>query len=211
MYRVMRYARSDPSGNLRFPAQWVFLRHTHRAGRSGLNSSLSGRTAATAAPVVPPRAVGIRRQVVGADGGPKRSAGGIWATCSRAPTRPRCVHAARIFRDQMATAATVDRLVHHAVVIEFDVPSYRRDRPRRKSPPSPAPPGVLPVPCCLGSADGRPRERPVPDPNGLWIAPAAWKTRASSRARLFRPRRRVSHTALDAASAAHTSHRHHCC
>ena len=33
-----------------------------------------------------------------------------------------------IFRDQMATAAAIDRLVHHAVVIEFDVPSYRTDR-----------------------------------------------------------------------------------
>ena len=34
----------------------------------------------------------------------------------------------RIFRDQMATAAAIDRLVHHAVVLEFDVPSYRTDR-----------------------------------------------------------------------------------
>ena len=31
----------------------------------------------------------------------------------------------RIFRDQMATAAAIDRLVHHAVVLEFDVPSFR--------------------------------------------------------------------------------------
>ena len=37
----------------------------------------------------------------------------------------------RIFRDQMATAAAIDRLVHHAVMIEFDVPSYRTDRSRR--------------------------------------------------------------------------------
>ena len=41
----------------------------------------------------------------------------------------------RIFRDQMATAAAIDRLVHHAVVLEFDVPSYRTDPSRRKSPP----------------------------------------------------------------------------
>ncbi len=46
----------------------------------------------------------------------------------------------RIFRDQMATAAAIDRLVHHAVVIEFDVPSYRTDRSRPKSPLAPAPP-----------------------------------------------------------------------
>ena len=52
----------------------------------------------------------------------------------------------RIFRDQMATAAAIDRLVHHAVVIEFDVPSYRTDRSRRKSPPAPAPRGRAPRP-----------------------------------------------------------------
>jgi DNA replication protein DnaC len=44
----------------------------------------------------------------------------------------------RIFRDQMATAAAIDRLVHHAVLLEFDVPSYRTDR-SRPSPPAPAP------------------------------------------------------------------------
>jgi DNA replication protein DnaC len=43
----------------------------------------------------------------------------------------------RIFRDQMATAAAIDRLVHHAVLLEFDVPSFRTDRSR---PPAPAPP-----------------------------------------------------------------------
>lgn len=43
----------------------------------------------------------------------------------------------RIFRDQMATAAAIDRLVHHAVLLEFDVPSFRTDRSR---PPSPAAP-----------------------------------------------------------------------
>ncbi len=41
----------------------------------------------------------------------------------------------QIFRDQMATAAAIDRLVHHSVVLEFDVPSYRTDpaRPARSS------------------------------------------------------------------------------
>ena len=43
----------------------------------------------------------------------------------------------RIFRDQMATAAAIDRLVHHAVLLEFDVPSFRTDRSR---PPAPTPP-----------------------------------------------------------------------
>ena len=45
----------------------------------------------------------------------------------------------RIFRDQMATAAAIDRLVHHAVVLELDVPSFRTDPSRPTSPPSPPP------------------------------------------------------------------------
>jgi DNA replication protein DnaC len=53
----------------------------------------------------------------------------------------------RIFKDQMATAAAIDRLVHHAVLLEFDVPSYRTDRSRKATTPSPAsrgrPPGPL--------------------------------------------------------------------
>ena len=51
----------------------------------------------------------------------------------------------RIFRDQMATAAAIDRLVHHAVMLEFDVPSYRTDRSRSPTPPAPVPsPGPRP-------------------------------------------------------------------
>jgi DNA replication protein DnaC len=46
----------------------------------------------------------------------------------------------RIFRDQMATAAAIDRLVHHAVLLEFDVPSYRTDRSRPTPPASGRPP-----------------------------------------------------------------------
>ena len=56
----------------------------------------------------------------------------------------------RIFRDQMATAAAIDRLVHHSVVLEFDVPSYRTDpsRPTSLAPSAPLarrgrPPGPL--------------------------------------------------------------------
>ena len=37
----------------------------------------------------------------------------------------------RIFKDPMATAATIDRLVHHATILEFNVPSYRTRRRRR--------------------------------------------------------------------------------
>jgi hypothetical protein len=39
----------------------------------------------------------------------------------------------RIFRDQMATAAAIDGLVHHAVLLEFDVSSYRTERAKRRS------------------------------------------------------------------------------
>jgi hypothetical protein len=28
----------------------------------------------------------------------------------------------------MATAAAIDRLAHHSVILEFDVPSYRTER-----------------------------------------------------------------------------------
>jgi len=38
----------------------------------------------------------------------------------------------RIFRDQMATAAAIDRLVHHSVILEFDVSSYRTERAKRR-------------------------------------------------------------------------------
>jgi DNA replication protein DnaC len=54
----------------------------------------------------------------------------------------------RIFRDQMATAAAIDRLVHHAVILEFDVPSFRTDRSRPSAPVNPprAPRGRPPGP-----------------------------------------------------------------
>jgi hypothetical protein len=32
----------------------------------------------------------------------------------------------------MATAAAIDRLVHHSVLLEFDVPSYRTERAKRR-------------------------------------------------------------------------------
>ena len=33
----------------------------------------------------------------------------------------------RIFANPMATAAAIDRVVRHSVILEFDVPSYRTD------------------------------------------------------------------------------------
>jgi DNA replication protein DnaC len=38
----------------------------------------------------------------------------------------------RIFRDQMATAAAIDRLVHHSVLLEFDVASFRTEHAKRR-------------------------------------------------------------------------------
>jgi hypothetical protein len=38
----------------------------------------------------------------------------------------------------MATAAAIDRLVHHSALLEFDVPSFRTEHAKRrgKAPPS---------------------------------------------------------------------------
>ena len=33
----------------------------------------------------------------------------------------------KIFANPMATAAAIDRIVHHSVILEFDLPSYRTD------------------------------------------------------------------------------------
>ena len=39
----------------------------------------------------------------------------------------------RIFKNPMATAAAIDRLVHHAAILEFDVPSYRTEDARKRA------------------------------------------------------------------------------
>jgi DNA replication protein DnaC len=46
----------------------------------------------------------------------------------------------RIFRDQMATAAAIDRLVHHSVLLEFDVSSFRMAHTKRRGKPPTRPP-----------------------------------------------------------------------
>lgn len=38
----------------------------------------------------------------------------------------------RIFKDPMTTAAAIDRLVHHSVIVELNVPSYRMEAAKRK-------------------------------------------------------------------------------
>jgi DNA replication protein DnaC len=38
-----------------------------------------------------------------------------------------------IFKDPMTTAAAIDRLVHHCVILELNVPSYRMEKARQQS------------------------------------------------------------------------------
>jgi DNA replication protein DnaC len=37
----------------------------------------------------------------------------------------------QIFKDPMTTAAAIDRLVHHSVILEMNVPSYRAESAKR--------------------------------------------------------------------------------
>ena len=39
----------------------------------------------------------------------------------------------RIFANPIATAAAIDRVVYHSVILEFDVPSYRTDAAQQRS------------------------------------------------------------------------------
>lgn len=45
----------------------------------------------------------------------------------------------QIFHSPMATAAAIDRIVHHSVILEFDVPSYRTDAARSEKTPAGVP------------------------------------------------------------------------
>ena len=38
----------------------------------------------------------------------------------------------RIFANPMATVSAIDRVVHHAIILEFDVPSYRTDAAQQR-------------------------------------------------------------------------------
>jgi DNA replication protein DnaC len=40
----------------------------------------------------------------------------------------------QIFKDAMTTAAAIDRLVHHSVILELNVPSYRLENAKRSDP-----------------------------------------------------------------------------
>ena len=47
-----------------------------------------------------------------------------------------------IFKDPMTTAAAIDRLVHHSVILELNVPSYRAEQAKKagQKPSGPADP-----------------------------------------------------------------------
>ena len=40
----------------------------------------------------------------------------------------------RIFKNPMTTAAAIDRIVHHSVILEFDGPSIRAEEAKRRNP-----------------------------------------------------------------------------
>lgn len=42
----------------------------------------------------------------------------------------------KIFKDPMTTAAAIDRLIHHSVIIELNIPSYRLEQAKKKQPKS---------------------------------------------------------------------------
>ncbi|MGH9833023.1 MAG: IS21-like element helper ATPase IstB [Blastocatellia bacterium] len=44
----------------------------------------------------------------------------------------------RIFKDPMTTAAAIDRLVHHSVILELNLPSYRMEAAQKKKGATPA-------------------------------------------------------------------------
>jgi len=47
----------------------------------------------------------------------------------------------QIFKDPMTTAAAVDRLVHHSVILELNLPSYRAEKALEKAKPKSDPEG----------------------------------------------------------------------
>ena len=65
--------------------------------------------------------------------------GSVWVTSNLAFSQWE-----QIFKDPMTTAAAIDRLVHHSVIVELNVPSYRVDAAKKarrgQEPESPAKP-----------------------------------------------------------------------
>ena len=55
-----------------------------------------------------------------------------------------------IFKDAMTTAAAIDRLVHHSVILELNVPSYRAEAAKKNKQARTAGPGGDPAPAQSG-------------------------------------------------------------
>jgi DNA replication protein DnaC len=51
----------------------------------------------------------------------------------------------QIFKDPMTTAAAIDRLVHHSVILELNIPSYRLEQAKQSQKPDNAADGEAPV------------------------------------------------------------------
>ena len=51
----------------------------------------------------------------------------------------------RSFASPMATAAAIDRVVHHAVILEFDGPSYRTDAAQQRGETAAVPANAAPA------------------------------------------------------------------
>ena len=52
----------------------------------------------------------------------------------------------QIFKDPMTTAAAIDRLVHHSVIVELNIPSYRLETAKNSRKPSPEADSSPPTP-----------------------------------------------------------------
>jgi len=50
----------------------------------------------------------------------------------------------QIFKDPMTTAAAIDRLIHHSVIIELNIPSYRLEAAKQNKKPNPGAPKSKP-------------------------------------------------------------------
>jgi DNA replication protein DnaC len=59
-----------------------------------------------------------------------------------------------IFKDPMTTAAAIDRLVHHSIIVELNVPSYRLEQARHNVQALGPEPASLPAPVNRPPAPG---------------------------------------------------------
>ena len=63
--------------------------------------------------------------IIGPNGGPNGAGRTMATECLEGLRRPDGGSVLVAGLDPMATAAAIERIVHHSVILEFDVPSYR--------------------------------------------------------------------------------------